>query len=278
LGHEAAGGLGASGRSPRVSPIVRPGRKDVQTEADQDQEDHERSRSSSQVRRRAGGSGRRGCCGCGRCGRVEPSAEGRSGLEHQPIGGWFTDILGEEVLRRKLRQAKHRSEVDLEQEVHRPQEVERGPQEHRAEAIGAGAPQRFKAPSQRPKQRAVRKASDWRPVSWGVHTSCMELLRLEKDEGSTSIRLIGELDSSNVGHVADRLEEELRGADELTLDISELTFMDSQGLHLLIKLGEVAAERGSAVRLFNCPPQVKRLLDVAVPTGIPGVEIVGTEE
>jgi anti-anti-sigma factor len=106
----------------------------------------------------------------------------------------------------------------------------------------------------------------------------MELLRLEKDESSTSIRLIGELDSSNVAHVADRLEEELRGADELTLDVSELTFMDSQGLHMLIKLGEAAAQKGSAVRLFNCAPQVKRLLDVAVPTGIPGVEILEPEE
>ena len=106
----------------------------------------------------------------------------------------------------------------------------------------------------------------------------MELLRLVKDEGSTSIQLIGELDSSNVAPVADRLEEELRGADQLTLDLSDLTFMDSQGLHMLIKLGEAAAQKGSPVRLFNCPPQVKRLLDVAVPTGIPGVEIVEQEE
>jgi anti-sigma B factor antagonist len=106
----------------------------------------------------------------------------------------------------------------------------------------------------------------------------MELIRLEKEEGSRSIRLIGELDSSNVAQVADRLEEELRRADQLTLDISELTFMDSQGLHMLIKLGEVAAQRGTPIRLINCSRQVKRLLDVAVPTGIPGVEIVEPEE
>ena len=101
----------------------------------------------------------------------------------------------------------------------------------------------------------------------------MEMIRLEKEEGSRSIRLIGELDSSNVSQVADRVEEELRRADQLTLDISELTFMDSQGLHMLIKLGEATAQTGTPIRLINCSRQVKRLLDVAVPTGIPGVEI-----
>jgi anti-sigma B factor antagonist len=106
----------------------------------------------------------------------------------------------------------------------------------------------------------------------------VELIRLEKEEGSGSIRLIGELDSSNVAQVADRLEEELPRADQLTLDFSELTFMDSQGLHMLIDLGEAAAQRGTPIQLINSSRPVKRLLDVAVPTGIPGVEIVETEE
>jgi anti-anti-sigma factor len=102
----------------------------------------------------------------------------------------------------------------------------------------------------------------------------VELLRLEKAEGTSSFRLIGELDSSNVAEVAARLKEELNQADQLTLDSSELTFMDSQGLHMLIELGAEAAQRGTSVRLSNCSRQVKRLLNVAIPSGIPGVEIV----
>ena len=102
----------------------------------------------------------------------------------------------------------------------------------------------------------------------------MELLRLEKGEGSGSFRLIGELDDSNVPQVTTRLQDELRGADQLTLNASDLTFMDVQGLRMLIELGEEAAERETSVTLINCSRQIKRLLDVAVPTGIPGVEIV----
>jgi anti-anti-sigma factor len=100
----------------------------------------------------------------------------------------------------------------------------------------------------------------------------MELVRLE-EEGSPSFRLIGELDASNIKDVRARLLDELRGADRLTLDTSELTFMDSQGLHMLIDLGREAAERQTHVILVNCSRQVRRLLAVAVPSGIPGVDI-----
>jgi anti-anti-sigma factor len=103
--------------------------------------------------------------------------------------------------------------------------------------------------------------------------SLMELVRLEKEEGSPSFRLIGELDASNVDDVRAELVAELRRANRLTLDTSELAFMDSQGLHMLIDLGREAANRGAQVTLINCSRQVRRLLDVAVPSGIPGVDI-----
>jgi anti-anti-sigma factor len=106
----------------------------------------------------------------------------------------------------------------------------------------------------------------------------MELLRLEEGEGSGSFRLIGELDSSTVPEAKSRLQDELRGSDHLTLDTSGLTFMDSQGVRMLIELGMEATERGTSVTVINCSRQVKRLLKVAVPEGIPGVEIVEADK
>ena len=106
----------------------------------------------------------------------------------------------------------------------------------------------------------------------------MELLRLEKGEGSGSFRLIGELDSSNAPQARSRLQDELRAADQLTLDASGLTFMDSQGIRMLIGLGMEAARKGTSVTLINCSRQVKRLLDVAVPSGIPGVDIAEADK
>jgi anti-anti-sigma factor len=106
----------------------------------------------------------------------------------------------------------------------------------------------------------------------------VKLLRLERGEGSASFRLIGELDSSNVPATKAELQEELRRADQLTLDTSDLTFMDSQGLRMLIELGREASQKGSSVTVINCSRQVKRLLEVAVPTGIRGVEIMEADE
>jgi anti-anti-sigma factor len=101
----------------------------------------------------------------------------------------------------------------------------------------------------------------------------VELFRLEPGHQRGSFRLVGELDMTNVEMVQARLEEELGDVGTLILDASDLEFMDSQGLLMLIHLGEQAENRRETVHLVNCPQQVRRLLDVAVPRGIPGVKI-----
>jgi anti-anti-sigma factor len=102
----------------------------------------------------------------------------------------------------------------------------------------------------------------------------MQLLRLEEGPGPASFRLIGELDISNAAQVTDRLLEELRGAGRLTLDTTELAFVDAQGLHMLSRLGRQAEESGTTVTVINCSSLLKRVLEIAVPTGIPGVHVI----
>jgi anti-anti-sigma factor len=102
----------------------------------------------------------------------------------------------------------------------------------------------------------------------------VEPFSLESGDRPGSFRLSGELDIASAEAVRSRLEGELERTGELTLDTSDLRFMDSQGLRMLIDLGEQALKRDGSVQMLNCPKQVRRLLEVAVPTGIPGVEIV----
>jgi anti-sigma B factor antagonist len=103
----------------------------------------------------------------------------------------------------------------------------------------------------------------------------VELARIERAEDPGHVRLIGEIDVSNVEGIESRLAEELELAGSLVIDASELTFIDSQGLRMLIRLGEQATKNGSGVNISNCSEQVRRLLDVSVPRGIPGVELAG---
>jgi anti-anti-sigma factor len=102
----------------------------------------------------------------------------------------------------------------------------------------------------------------------------MELLQILPTEVPGTLRLVGELDISNVEPVQARLEQEFTEHQRLTLDASELAFMDSQGLRMLIALGQAATVRSSVILVLNCSKAVRRSLDVAVPQGIPGVEIV----
>lgn len=101
----------------------------------------------------------------------------------------------------------------------------------------------------------------------------MEFLEIVRTELPGTLRLIGELDIANVKQVQARLEEELRLGHQLTLDTAELSFMDSQGLRMLILLGEQVAANGSAILILNPSKAVQRVLDLSVPKGIPGVKV-----
>jgi anti-anti-sigma factor len=107
-----------------------------------------------------------------------------------------------------------------------------------------------------------------------ANNSPVELLEIVPTEVPGTLRLLGELDISNVERVQARLEQELASTGALTLDTSELTFMDSQGIRMLIVLGEQATAMSSVVVVLNCSPGVRRSLEVAVPQGIPGVEVI----
>jgi len=95
---------------------------------------------------------------------------------------------------------------------------------------------------------------------------------LTRGEGSGEFRLERDVDISNAEPIRRHLQDALSQSHELTLDVAGVTFMDSQGLQMLLRLGKQAVEERKIVRLVNVPDQVRRLLDIAVPEGIPGVE------
>jgi anti-anti-sigma factor len=105
----------------------------------------------------------------------------------------------------------------------------------------------------------------------------VELLEIVPTDVPGTLRLIGEVDLSNAESVQVRLAKELADNRQLTLDTSELAFIDSHGIRMLIALGEQAGAQGSAILILNCSKALRRSLDVSVPGGIPGVEVVDAE-
>lgn len=100
-------------------------------------------------------------------------------------------------------------------------------------------------------------------------TSQIHSLELERVDGVAVAALSGEVDMSNATPVRQRIAEFVTQEDDaLILDLSELLFIDSAGLHAVFGLSAVLEEKRQ--RLLLVVPsgsQVERTLEVV---GMPG--------
>jgi anti-anti-sigma factor len=81
----------------------------------------------------------------------------------------------------------------------------------------------------------------------------MSDVRFEREDTTVVAIVTGEVDMSNATSVRQRIAESVTPDDEaLILDLSELSFIDSAGLHSVIQLGTVLDERRQQLRL--CVP------------------------
>jgi len=94
--------------------------------------------------------------------------------------------------------------------------------------------------------------------------------------GPRVVRFIGELDASNVGDVDALLEEELLGEGDFTVDLSELTFVDSMGVGLLATASEKLADRGNLI-LLSPDHSVRRVLELVQLHRRPNVKIIDSD-
>jgi anti-anti-sigma factor len=78
-------------------------------------------------------------------------------------------------------------------------------------------------------------------------------------EGRTGFRLVGELDMGTVAKLETALG--MVRDQRLVLDLTELSFIDSSGLHALVRHAQTLNGSGPLV-LENVPPQVRRVFEI----------------
>ena len=101
-----------------------------------------------------------------------------------------------------------------------------------------------------------------------------QMLNIVPMQDPGRFRVQGELDMTNADELADVVEGELKGGRRVFLDLSQLRFMDSSGLRVLIRMSKVGQEVGAPpLVLHSLSEPVRQLLSIALPSGIPGVEI-----
>ena len=100
-----------------------------------------------------------------------------------------------------------------------------------------------------------------------------DTFRVEPGDQSDTLRLIGELDMSSIGELDGALHAHLQGSSALTLDLRDLTFVDSTGIRALVKVALSLDGRGARLRLVSPRPMVDRLFQLVDLKDVPGIEI-----
>jgi anti-anti-sigma factor len=92
----------------------------------------------------------------------------------------------------------------------------------------------------------------------------MRLVVSDLDDGA-GLGLAGELDLSSAEVLIDALEPKIAAGGRIVLDLTDLQFMDSTGLQVLIRSAIRLGDRGSIV-LSHPPNLVRSILELAVRT------------
>jgi anti-anti-sigma factor len=98
-------------------------------------------------------------------------------------------------------------------------------------------------------------------------------LQIEPVEGaSRSLRVSGELDVLNAELLASRLRELTESPGDILLDVTNLAFVDSRGLQVLIESAQRLEGKGVLI-LKNPRSLVANLLDVTQARKLPGLRV-----
>ncbi len=99
-------------------------------------------------------------------------------------------------------------------------------------------------------------------------------MQLQITPTQDGFRLDGELDMATAEDLSQLLRTAVLDCRHVVLDFSGVSFMDSSGLRALLEAAG-QTEGGGSVVVLNPTPQVRRVLDISIPGGTPGLEVRG---
>ncbi len=89
----------------------------------------------------------------------------------------------------------------------------------------------------------------------------------EAGQGRSVVTVTGELDLATAGQLWTELEPLITADALVVLDGTEMTFLDSSGLRVLLLAGKRATENGAVFRLVAPQAAVQRVLDLSGAAG-----------
>jgi len=92
-----------------------------------------------------------------------------------------------------------------------------------------------------------------------------DYVKITCNNGKMTAHIIGDIDHHSAREMRKRIDTEFAESDSdfLTLDMSEVRFMDSSGLGLILGRFTKASTQEASFCVSNPSPSVKRVLDIA---------------
>lgn len=84
----------------------------------------------------------------------------------------------------------------------------------------------------------------------------------QPDPVSTTVRLSGEIDVANSAAVSDALEAVCEPGRRLVLDMASVSFIDSSGINVLLRVANWNGERHGGLRVQDPSPNVRKILEI----------------
>jgi anti-anti-sigma factor len=98
-------------------------------------------------------------------------------------------------------------------------------------------------------------------------------MHLQITRTNEGFRLDGELDMATADDLSQLLRIAVLECRPVVLDFSGVSFMDSSGLRALLEAAGQQTEDGGSVVVLNPSAQVRRVFDISIPGGTPGLEV-----
>jgi anti-anti-sigma factor len=112
----------------------------------------------------------------------------------------------------------------------------------------------------------------------GVSQELLEAQLTRRADGVAILQLIGEIDLSSVETLSNQFVAiSTLGLDHVVIDATEVTFIDSTGLHALTEGKRLIHERGTRIYLVPSP-QVRRVLELVFPEPLFAARVDSVEE
>jgi anti-anti-sigma factor len=102
----------------------------------------------------------------------------------------------------------------------------------------------------------------------------VEVEKVQVATGKPVVAFAGEFDMATAGAMHSALEPWTRAGGPVTVDLSEVTFMDCTGIHALLKVADVLGDRGCII-VHGAHGSAKKVLDITGIDAEPNIHVIG---